>query len=188
MIRSTLRAGLDLAGEAAGAVAERAMTATGQAAGAALRGKLGDELVRVVVGSRLAERLVAGVLDDDTLERIIAVAAERHAAMRATDAVLAIDGAEEVVEHVLASQLAESITERVLASEELHRIVSHVARSDEVRAALTAQSEGLARDVAGEVRSRTVTADDRLERRARRLLHRRERVPGVVLDDGAGPP
>ena len=188
MVRSTLRSGLGLAGEAAGVVLARAATTGGQALGAALRGPVGDELVRVIVDARLAERLVAGVLGDDTLERVIAVAAERHAALRATDAVLAIDGAEEVLEHVLASHLADSITERVLASEELHRIVGHIARSDEVRAALSAQGEGLAQDVAHELRSRTSKADDALEQRARRLLRRRERAATVALDDGAVSP
>jgi hypothetical protein len=80
---------------------------------------------------------------------------------------------ERVLERVLDSRLADEMTDRVLASDELQRVVSHIAQSDEVRTALTQQSAGLANEVADQVRSRTVAADDVAERFARRILRRR---------------
>ena len=46
--------------------------------------------------------------------------------------------------------------------------MKQIAESDEVRSALTAQSMGLADEVADQLRARTMAADDVLERFARR--------------------
>ena len=85
--------------------------------------------------------------------------------------------AEPLVGSALDSPALDRIVDRVLESEQLHRIVAHVAAYTEVRAALAAQSAGLANEVAGEVRSRAAKGDDRAEHFARRLLHRRPIAP-----------
>jgi hypothetical protein len=107
----------------------------------------------LVTGDELEQRLAA-LLDDPALERIMA---------RALD-----------------SRFAESLTDQILASDELRRIVAHIARSEDVRVALQAQSVGLADEVAGEVRERTMGVDDAMERTARRLLRRRAVANPVV--------
>jgi hypothetical protein len=96
---------------------------------------------------------------------------------------------ERLLARVLDSRFADSATDQVLASEELRRIVAHVAASEEVRTALQAQSAGLATEVAGEVRDRTNTIDDALERSVRRLLRRRPRAAPVaeIVDDTVTP-
>jgi len=60
----------------------------------------------------------------------------------------------------------------VLASEELWLVVEEIAQSPAVTAAITQQTAGFADQVAGEVGLRSRRADARLERVARRLLHR----------------
>lgn len=57
----------------------------------------------------------------------------------------------------------------------MQRIVEHIANSPEVRAAIAQQSLGLADAVGDQVREKSVTADDVLERFARRLLRRAPR-------------
>jgi hypothetical protein len=96
------------------------------------------------------------------------------------DRALASPALERLLVRVMQSGLVDDLTDRVLASEELQRIVEHVARSEEVRRALTAQSAGLADEMAGAVRSRSAVADDAAERLARRLLHRRRPRPGPL--------
>jgi hypothetical protein len=123
-----------------------------------------DALVARVIGSEAFDARLAALLDDPALERVVA--------------------------RTLASRFADAATEQVLASDELRRVVAHVAASDEVRQALSAQSAGLATDMADEIRDRTTTADDVLERGVRRILRRRPRsAPTTEIADApaAGP-
>lgn len=120
-----------------------------------------DAIIARVLGSEAFEERLAALLDDPALERLLA--------------------------RVLASRFADRATDQLLASDELRRIVAYVARSEEVRGALQAQSAGLATEVAGEIRDRSSTVDDALERRARRLLRRRPRTVPVAEVADAGP-
>ena len=65
---------------------------------------------------------------------------------------------------------------RLLESEELWLLVDEIARSPAVTEAIGQQSIGFADQVAGAVRTRSFSADDRLEGAARRLLRRPRRV------------
>lgn len=92
--------------------------------------------------------------------------------------------AEPLVGSALDSPSLDRIVDQVLSSEQLQRVVAHVAASPEVRAALSAQSAGLAEDVADGVRARAAAGDDRAERLARRLLHRRVIPPPLEPEPG----
>jgi hypothetical protein len=67
--------------------------------------------------------------------------------------------------------------ERLLESEELWVLVDEIARSPAVTQAITQQSLGFADQVAGGVRERSRDADGMLERAARRIVRRRQRMP-----------
>jgi hypothetical protein len=89
--------------------------------------------------------------------------------------VLATPGVELAITRVLEGELLDAVTARFLASEEIERVIERIAYGPELRAAVAAQSAGLADMVAEEVRGRSVSADDTAERLARSLLPRRWR-------------
>jgi hypothetical protein len=108
-----------------------------------------ERVVTEVLVSPDTEDLIANTLERPELERLIVVAIESPATDR--------------------------IVTTLLESDELQRVVEHIANSPEVQAAITRQSLGLATSVAGEVRAKSVTADDGVERIVRRVLRRRQR-------------
>ena len=127
----------------------------------------------VVLSTRLIERTIDRLLTEGVIERVVSLVLEHPATDR-------------LVKNVAQTEAVDRFLDGLLASEQLQRIVSHIAESDEVTRALTRQSMGLADEAAGELRSRTMTADDRLERVARSLI-RRKPVPrsGDSSGDGA---
>jgi hypothetical protein len=131
-----------------------------------------------------AERLVAHLVDQPALDTLVARVIGSEAFDARVVALLDDPALERLLARALASRFADAATEQVLASDELRRVVAHVAASDEVRQALSAQSAGLATDVADEIRDRTTTADDVLERGVRRILRRRPRgAPTTEIAD-----
>src|SRR4051812_33715662 len=129
--------------------------------------RLAEMAVGVVVDHALVERAVAELLRAGVLEDVADQIASSPLPAHVVQEALA-----ERVDRVLASPELELVLDRVLQSDQLHRVVASIAQSAEVRAALTAQSFGLAEELAGEVRSRTAVADDAAERVARRLFGR----------------
>ena len=127
-----------------------------------------EQAVAVAVDHALVERVVAELLRAGVIERVADQLVESSLPARLVD---------EVGAHQRA--LVDDVLGRVLESAELQRVVEHVASSDAIRRALSAQSSGLADEVAGAVRSRSENADEAAERFARRLLHRRAR-PGPL--------
>jgi hypothetical protein len=118
-----------------------------------------ESTLDTVLRARLIERTTGLVLSSGVVERVAVLVAEHPATDR-------------VVTLLLESPGFDRMLDRILASEQLDRVVTQIAESDEVRDALRQQSTGMAEEVAGELRSRTVAADARLERLARSLLRR----------------
>ena len=89
-----------------------------------------------------------------------------------------LDGPEtdRLVARVMESRLVDELVTQLLQSDELRRLVAQISTSPEVRAALSQQTAGFAQDVTVGVRSRTVVADDAVEKTARSLLRRPRRV------------
>jgi hypothetical protein len=125
-----------------------------------------------VLASPAVDDLIAKLLDSPSTDRIVAQ-------------MLASPGLERLVVQVMKSRLVDDLTDRVLASEELHRVVSHVAQSPALRMAIADSSASLAGELADQVRTRTVVADERAESVARRLLHRK---PIVRMGSPEQPP
>jgi hypothetical protein len=135
------------------------------------RAVTGPVVDALVARGRREEPRVRALLEREVAER----AAAELVASPLVDRALASPELEALLVRVMQSTLVDDLTEQVLASEELQRIVEHVAQSEEVRRALRAQSAGLADEVAGEMRTRSASADDAAERFAHRLLHPRRR-------------
>ena len=133
------------------------------------------------------ERLVAQMVDSPGMERIIACAVESPGMQRIVTGAVQSPGMERVVASVFESRLLDEVVERLLASEELWRLVDEVARSPAVTDAVTQQTAGFADQVAVDVRNRSRSGDELLERTTRRLLRRRPR-PDPPAGPLTGPP
>ena len=138
---------------------------------------LSDSVVEPVA-ARLIEspeldRVLDRILESPALDELVAKLLESPATDRLVADALESPGLERLIVRVLESRLVDELTDRVLASEELQRVITHIAGSPAVRTAITENSAGLANELADQVRSRTVVADDRVERAARRLVRRR---------------
>lgn len=129
--------------------------------------------------SDLLERGVVAALASPSAERLVVAALESPGAERLVDRVVNNQSSERLVAHVIESRLVDEAVARLLESEDLWILVDEVARSPAVTDAITQQSLGFADQVAGVVRGRSRSADERLERMARRLLRR--------APDGAAP-
>jgi hypothetical protein len=132
-----------------------------------------DALLASRTASEVVDRVTARVLRGPELERVVDAVLASPAVERVVDAVLASPAVERVVAHAISSDLFDETVERLLASEQLWRLVEEVARSPAVTDAIAQQGLGFADQVAGEVRSRSRTADAWLERAAGRALRRR---------------
>lgn len=178
----------------AGAVDELADRLAGSDRAAALvsrviGGPLTDRVAAMVVERALTspqtEELVSRTLERPELERLIVVALDSPATDRIVRRVLAAPGVELAMTRVLESELLDAATARFLESEEIERVIERIAHGPELRAAVAAQSAGLADLVAEEVRGRSRSGDDVAERLARSLVPKRWRHGGPAGAAGA---
>jgi hypothetical protein len=125
------------------------------------------------VGISLERRAVDRLLDNGDVERVLA--SSRLQAV--VEQVLESDGARQLIDAFFDSGLFDRLMERLLDSDALWHLVDEIAGSPAVTAAISQQGLGFADQVAEEVRGRSRSADDWLERAARRLIHRHPKAP-----------
>lgn len=162
------------------ALAERAVRT-------ACEGPLVDAAVRAAIRSGAIDRLARELAASGAADRLVEQALDSPRTAALLDRVLQGPAAERLVAAVLDSRLADATVARVLASDELWLVVDEIARSPSVTEAIAHQGAGFADQVAGEVGRRSRRADDRLERVARRLLHRGPRPGAAPTLDPPGP-
>jgi hypothetical protein len=162
-----------------------ASTTTLRAFDAVLDSPLTEAAVDRVLASRLAEHVVATVLRGPLIDAAIAAAAPRAEAI--ADRAIDSAAAERLVARVIEGRLLDAAVARLLESEDLWILVDEIARSPAVTDAIGHQSIGLADEVTGVVRRRSLRADARLENAARRVLRRARPAPGPV-DPAPEPP
>jgi hypothetical protein len=126
--------------------------------------------------SRALDAAVDRVLSSGAARRVVTVVINHPATDELLNSALDGPGLDRVVGRVMDSRLLEQLTTRLLRSDEFQQVLRAVTTSPELRAALTQQTAGFADDVTVGVRSRTVTADDKVEKVARSLLRRPRRV------------
>jgi hypothetical protein len=112
------------------------------------------------------------------LEALIATALESEHVQRGLRGAFESDGGRQLVADFFDSGLFDEFVDRLLASEALWRLIDEVVDSPAVTAAITQQSLGFADQVGGELRARTRSGDEWLERAAHRLLPRHRRTAG----------
>jgi hypothetical protein len=139
-----------------------------------------DELVAEALNGPAVDRTVARVMQsrmvDELTDQLVTAVVNHPATDRVITDVLDGPQTDRIIARVMESRLIDELISQLLASEELRRLVAHISTSPEVRAALSRQTAGFAEDVTVGVRSRTVVADDAVEKAARSLLRRPRRV------------
>jgi hypothetical protein len=119
-----------------------------------------------------AERRASAAASKLTLAALDATLTSETAA-QAVDRIVRSDLVERAIERVFETRILDEVVARLLESEDLWLLVDEIARSPAVTDAISTQSIGFADQIAGVVRDRSRTADDRVERMARRVLRRR---------------
>jgi hypothetical protein len=122
------------------------------------------------VGTNLERRAVDRLLEGDELERLLN-SPRVHAVLQR---VLNSPGTERLIDDIFDSGLIDRFLDRLLKSDGLWHFVDEVAGSAAVLAAVSHQGLGFADQVGEQVRTRSSRGDDRLERVAQRLIHRRQ--------------
>ena len=112
-----------------------------------------------------------------TLDRVL----ESELAEKMVDRVVESPAAERLVARVIEGPLLDEALARLLESEELWLFVDVVARSPAVTDAISTQGRGFADQVAGMVRDRSASADNRLESAIRGLIRRRRTAPAPAI-------
>jgi hypothetical protein len=128
--------------------------------------------INLVLGSPLAARAADAVIATPIVDAIATSIARHRVLERTAQPLLEGDSVDELVGRILESGLLDEAVARLLESEELWILVDEVARSPAVTDAISHQSAGLADEVAGVIRDRSLSADARLERVAHRLMRR----------------
>jgi hypothetical protein len=170
-----------LASRLAGDMVERLAGSplAGRALSGALEGPLVEALARDLVRYRVADRLLSEGLVEETTARVL----EGPELERVVEAALESPAVDRAIGSAIESRLLDAAVVRLLESDDLWLLVEEIARSPAVTEAITKQSVGFADQVAGGVRARSRSADEWLERRARRMLRR---SPATPPGPGAG--
>ena len=153
----------------AGSAAAFAMRPAVGVAAFAMRPVTGLAQAAVDAGRGIERRTMQRVLDSPEIERLPSAALDSEWTQAAIKSALASDGAKQLVASLFESGLFDEILDRVAESDGLWRLVDELISSPEVMAAITQQGFGFADQVGDVARARSRTADDWLERRARRL-------------------
>ena len=148
MFNTVFRIGMSVGETAVRPAANFAGRTAARGTRAAVNAALDSGLIDEALASPTFDRLTQRVLDNPSMERLVV--------------------------RVIDSRLVDAAVARLLEGEDLWLVVDEVARSPAVTDAISHQGIGFAEQVAGAVRERSVRADDRIERAARRLLRRQE--------------
>ncbi len=140
-----------------------------------LRGALGRRAEATALAS--LDALLASAFAREAIDRILASPLLKGPELeRAVQSALDSPAMERLVVRAIESELMTEAVERLLQTDDLWLLVDEIARSPSVAAAVTQQSAGFVDEVAGSVRSRTRSADERLESRVRRIFGRAPRA------------
>lgn len=149
-------------------------------ASATLRPLRGAAEAAAWVGGGIERRAVDRLLEGDELERLLDSPRFHALVKRALNS----PGTERLIDALFDSGLIDRFLDRLLASDALWHLVDEIAGSPAVMAAVSQQGLGFADQVGEQVRTRSSRADDWLERKAQRLIHRRQ--PPASAPAGSG--
>ena len=149
-------------------------------ADAAIRTGLVERVAGEMLDRGVVERVARRVADDPELDRLLTSALDSPRTAEIVARALDSEGMQRLATQAIDSRTVDASVNGVLASQNVWLLVDEIARSPAVTEAISHQGAGFADQVAEEIGARTRTADARLERAARRLLHRTQRVRPVT--------
>ena len=111
--------------------------------------------------SRLIDRALAQSLPEELVQSVV----EHHVLERMVTEFAASGELDRLVDQALASPRADELVDKIVNSEEMRRAIREIVSSREVRDAVTAQTTGLAKELAGEVQAGARRLDNRVGRK-----------------------
>jgi hypothetical protein len=131
----------------------------------------------LVFDSPELERAIGSALDSQRIQSAVGSALSSDAVRHMIDEFITGGAFDALVDSLLESEtlwrLIDGVLDGITERQALWRMIDEVAASPAVMAAVTQQGFGFADQVSDQVRTRSRGADDRLERIAQRLTHRR---------------
>ena len=141
---------------------------------------------RVIEGPEL-ERMLVDALSSEQMQGALARALEHEAVGNLLERLAASPGSERLVSLLIDSPLPEEIVRQLLETEALWVFVDEIARSPSVTEAIAHQGAGFVDEVADKARDRSRSADQWVQRIARRVGRRGDQPPGAPLPDVPAP-
>ena len=111
--------------------------------------------------SRLIDRALSQSLPEELVQSLV----EHHVVERMATEFAASGELDRLVDQALASPRADELVDKIVNSEEMRRAIREIVSSKEVRDAVTAQTSGLAEELAGEVRAGMRRLDGKIGRK-----------------------
>lgn len=144
-------------------------------------------IVDRVLSQGIAEEIAVRVVEGPELARILDVALASEQMQATISEALDSPALQRIAAQAIDSRLVDEVVRSLLTSEELWLLVAEIAESPQVTDALSRQTAGVAGQITDEVRVRSRSADDWVERIAHRVARRRAK-PDNVLPAESEPP
>lgn len=144
-------------------------------------------IVDRVLSQGIAEEIALRVVEGPELARILDVALGSEQMQATIAEALDSPALQRIAAQAIDSRLVDEVVRSLLTSEELWLLVAEVAESPQVTDALSRQTAGVAGQITDEVRERSRSADEWVERIAHRIARRRK-APDNLLPAETEPP
>jgi uncharacterized RDD family membrane protein YckC len=122
-----------------------------------------------------AEEAMVAAVESEAVERALARVLQGPAVESAMHGALDSETVKRALVDALDSEMVDEVWRRLLASDEAQKLVERIAEAPELRAAISAQSAGLIKDIGYRIAEATRRLDSVFERFARRVLFRPQR-------------
>jgi hypothetical protein len=134
-----------------------------------------ERVVERALASEDVDRLAARIVNGPELERVVARALESPGVERIVARIIESPVVQEAITRVV-----DDVLEQLRDSEALWGLIDNIVQSPVVTDAIAQQGAGFADQVNDQIRERSRTVDEKLERAAWRLLRRRSQPGGAA--------
>ena len=130
-----------------------------------------------------AEEAMVAAVESEAVERALVRVLQGPAVENAVHGALDSETVKAALIEALDSEMVDEVWRRLLASDEAQKLVERIAEAPEIRAAISAQSAGMVKDIGNTIGDTARRLDDGTERVARRVGRR---TPRPQRTDRAG--
>jgi uncharacterized RDD family membrane protein YckC len=122
-----------------------------------------------------AEEAMVAAVESEAVERALVRVLQGPAVENAVQGALDSETVKRALIEALDSEMVDEVWRRLLASDETQKLVERIAEAPELRAAISAQSAGLIKEIGHTIANATRRLDTAVERVARRIFFRPQR-------------